>query len=253
MSSLLRRYSPHMVILSCGAASLLDFKPTLTSLEPDEREAARPVKERVYFDISIDNVPRGRVVIGLFSDITPITCANFKALCTGERGVSGDGRNKLHFKGSYFHRIIPNFMIQGGDFTNYNGTGGLSIYGRTFQDENFKIKHDRKGIVSMANRGPHTNSSQFFICTVPCPWLDGKHVVFGQVVQGLSLVKEIESYGSRRGTPSKKIMITDCGVLETDDNVQPALENRAANGAPLETEPAVQKPKSWWQIWQKRQ
>ena len=167
---------------------------------------------RVYFDINIGGAPAGRIVFELFADVTPRTAENFRALCTGEKGVGQSGK-PLHFKGSGFHRIIQQFMCQGGDFTRGNGTGGESIYGEKFADENFNLKHDIPGLLSMANAGPNTNGSQFFITTVATPWLDGKHVVFGKVVEGFDIVQKMEAVGSRSGSTSKPVSIADSGVL----------------------------------------
>ncbi|WIA17336.1 hypothetical protein OEZ85_014199 [Tetradesmus obliquus] len=167
---------------------------------------------KVFFDVTADAAPLGRIVMELRADVVPKTAENFRCLCTGEKGVGKSGK-PLHFKGSSFHRVITDFMCQGGDFTAGNGTGGESIYGAKFADENFQLKHTGPGILSMANAGPNTNGSQFFLCTVPTSWLDGKHVVFGQVVEGMDVVKKVESYGSGSGRTSKKIVIADCGQL----------------------------------------
>ncbi len=167
---------------------------------------------KVFFDIAIGGVPAGRVVFELFADATPKTAENFRALCTGEKGVGQSGK-ALHFKGSSFHRIIPDFMCQGGDFTRGNGTGGESIYGAKFADENFTRKHTAPGVLSMANAGPNTNGSQFFICTAATSWLDGKHVVFGQVTQGMDVVRKMEGVGSPNGATSKPVKIADSGQL----------------------------------------
>ena len=167
---------------------------------------------KVFFDITIAGQSAGRIVMELRADVVPETAENFRALCTGEKGMGKSGK-PLHYKGSSFHRIIPNFMCQGGDFTRGNGTGGESIYGAKFADENFTLKHTGPGLLSMANAGPGTNGSQFFITTAETPWLDGKHVVFGQVVEGLEVVQAMEAQGTQGGQPRQAIVIDDCGQL----------------------------------------
>ncbi|EGV61048.1 Peptidyl-prolyl cis-trans isomerase [Yamadazyma tenuis] len=160
---------------------------------------------KVFFDISANGAKLGRVTFKLYNDVVPKTTENFRALCTGEKGFG--------YANSAFHRVIPQFMLQGGDFTRGNGTGGKSIYGEKFADENFAKKHEKPGLLSMANAGPNTNGSQFFITTVACPWLDGKHVVFGEVVDGYDVVKQVESYGSSTGATRAKIVIEASGEL----------------------------------------
>jgi len=180
-----------------------------------EAKKAAKTTNKVFFDIDIDGVDAGRITFGLFGATVPKTVENFRALCTGEKGMGSKGK-PLHYKGSSFHRIIPQFMLQGGDFTDGNGRGGESIYGEKFKDENFKLKHTVPGLLSMANAGPDTNGSQFFITTVVTSWLDGKHVVFGRVEDGMDLVRRIEALGSQSGTPSKTVTIRDSGELPLD-------------------------------------
>ncbi|EEC50861.1 predicted protein [Phaeodactylum tricornutum CCAP 1055/1] len=166
----------------------------------------------VFFDVTIGGSAKGRIEMELRADVVPKTAENFRCLCTGEKGIGKLGK-PLHFKGSAFHRVIPNFMAQGGDFTRGNGTGGESIYGSKFADENFTLKHTGAGTLSMANAGPNTNGSQFFLCTAETPWLDGKHVVFGKVVSGQDVVSAIEQVGNESGKTRVPVIIADSGQL----------------------------------------
>ncbi|MFE0042547.1 peptidylprolyl isomerase [Streptomyces albireticuli] len=160
----------------------------------------------VFFDITIDGEAAGRITFKLFDDVVPDTAKNFRELATGQHGFG--------YEGSGFHRVIPQFMLQGGDFTRGDGTGGKSIYGEKFADENFKLKHDRPFLLSMANAGKNTNGSQFFITTIVTSWLDGKHVVFGEVVDGKDLVTKIEGLGTQSGATRAKVVIAKSGVVE---------------------------------------
>lgn len=168
------------------------------------------ITSKVFFDITIDDNPAGRIVMGLYGDVVPKTALNFQTLCEGNKELNGQ---KLSYVGTPFHRIIPGFMCQSGDITSHNGYGGVSIYGTKFEDENFKLKHTGGGVLSMANAGRNTNGSQFFICTKKTSHLDKKHVVFGTVLEGYDVVKTIEACGRSNGTPFKKVVISAAGVL----------------------------------------
>ncbi|KAN0028430.1 hypothetical protein ACTFIV_010274 [Dictyostelium citrinum] len=166
---------------------------------------------KVFFDIKQGDKELGRVVFELYNDIVPKTAENFRVLCTGEKGIGKSGK-ALHYKDSIFHRVIKNALIQGGDFTHGTGVGGESIYGRNFKDENLKTKH-KIGCLSMANSGKNTNSSQFFITTGETPQLNGKHVVFGEVIEGMDIIKSIENTETEKNNPTIPCIIYDCGQL----------------------------------------
>ncbi|XP_058922807.1 peptidyl-prolyl cis-trans isomerase D [Kogia breviceps] len=183
-----------------------------------QAKPSNPSNPRVFLDVDVGGERVGRIVLELFADIVPKTAENFRALCTGEKGIGPSTGKPLHFKGCPFHRIIKKFMIQGGDFSNQNGTGGESIYGEKFEDENFHYKHDKEGLLSMANAGRNTNGSQFFITMVPTPHLDGKHVVFGQVIKGMGVARILENVEVKGEKPAKLCVTADCGELQRRDD-----------------------------------
>ncbi|CAI2382086.1 unnamed protein product [Moneuplotes crassus] len=168
---------------------------------------------KAFFDVSIGGNPTGRMTFELFKNEVPKTSSNFLEFCKGYKPLLGQNYS---YKYSIFHRVIPRFMCQGGDIINGDGTGTISIYGGRFPDENFKYKHDRPGLLSMANAGPDTNGSQFFITTAETPWLDGNHVVFGQVVDGMDVLDKIEQQGTDLGSPRQRIEISECGEIKEE-------------------------------------
>ena len=205
------------VLIGFGVLSLLYYSgvfsgPTAPTNRVSLAEATSSDNPTVYFDLTIDGEPTGRVTFELFANIVPRTAENFRALCTGEKGTGRSGK-PLHFKGSAFHRVIPGFMLQGGDFTSGDGRGGESIYGGKFDDENFNLAHSEKHLLSMANAGRNTQGSQFFVTTAVTSHLDGKHVVFGRVKEGREVIDAVERVGSRSGRTSRRAVIADSGQL----------------------------------------
>ncbi|XP_019414184.1 PREDICTED: peptidyl-prolyl cis-trans isomerase CYP21-1-like [Lupinus angustifolius] len=204
---------PRCLLLFLVLSIFIVFAFSASKLAEEKIEENPEITHRVFLDVDIDKQHLGRIVIGLYGQVVPKTVENFRALCTGEKGKSASGL-KLHYKGTPLHRIISGFVIQGGDVVHHDGKGSESIYGGTFPDENFKIKHSHAGVVSMANSGPDSNGSQFFITTVKAYWLDGDHVVFGKVVQGMDIVFAIEGgAGTYSGKPRKKVVIVDSGEI----------------------------------------
>lgn len=206
-----------LACMSCGVAAYDDYNTLET------------VTDIVYFDIEIDEESAGRIVFGLFGDVVPRTVKNFVELADGDLGIGLRGDYELAYKDSFFHRIIPGFMAQGGDFTDFDGTGGESIYGGwDFEDENFDLHHEKPYLLSMANAGPNTNGSQFFITFVPTPYLDGHHVVFGEVIEGFEVVDALEEIGTQDGTPTKRAVIAHCGSFK-DVQDEPEEEDDATD------------------------
>lgn len=202
-----------LIIFLIGSVLVFLAFSSFSQQEEETVEEMHEITHRVFLDVDIDKQRLGRIVLGLYGEVVPKTVENFRALCTGELGKGASGKS-LHYKGTPFHRIIPGFMIQGGDIVYRDGRGNESIYGGTFRDENFKIKHSHAGMVAMVNSGPDSNGSQFFITTVKAYWLDGEHVVFGKVIEGMDNVYAIEGgAGTYSGKPRKKVVISDSGEI----------------------------------------
>ena len=210
-----KRYSqsPQMIELQNKAIDE-NIKEDFDNNVPSNNTLYEDTSLNPYFDIEVGGIYQGRIVFQLFDDVVPKTCKNFRFLCSNGLLVKGTPS----YEGSSFHRIIKNFMLQGGDFTNGDGTGGMSIYGNKFEDENFELKHNQPGLLSMANSGPNTNGSQFFITTEKTDWLDGKHVVFGLVIGGYDIVSKIENLETDgNNKPKLDVIIKKCGLIKPDE------------------------------------
>ncbi|XP_024990049.1 peptidyl-prolyl cis-trans isomerase CYP21-1-like [Cynara cardunculus var. scolymus] len=206
-----------LIIFLIGSVLVYLAFSSFSQQEEETVEEVHEITHRVFLDVDIDKQRLGRIVLGLYGEVVPKTVENFRSLCTGELGKGASGK-PLHYKGTPFHRIIPGFMIQGGDIVYRDGRGNESIYGGTFRDENFKIKHSHAGMVAMVNSGPDSNGSQFFITTVKAYWLDGEHVVFGKVIEGMDNVYAIEGgAGTYSGKPRKKVVISDSGEIPKNE------------------------------------
>jgi len=211
-----KRYSPSPQMIELkeqNKAIAENVKEDFDNNIPSNNTLYEDISLNPYFDIEVGGIYQGRIVFKLFDDIVPKTCKNFRFLCSN--GLLGTPS----YEGSSFHRIIKNFMLQGGDFTNGDGTGGMSIYGNKFEDENFELKHNQPGLLSMANSGPNTNGSQFFITTEKTDWLDGKHVVFGIVISGYDIVSKIENMEiDGNNKPKLDVVIKKCGIIKPDES-----------------------------------
>ncbi|EYU40426.1 hypothetical protein ABFS82_14G120400 [Erythranthe guttata] len=209
---------PKSLLIFAAALVLVFLAFSFSRQQVEKTEKVHEITHIVFLDVDIDEQRIGRITVGLYGQVVPKTVENFRALCTGEMGKAVN-KKVLHYKRTPFHRIIPGFLIQGGDIASGDGRGNQSIYGGTFHDENFKLKDSHAGVLAMANSGPDSNGSQFFITTVKAYWLDGEYVVFGKVIDGMDTVYAIEgSAGTYSGKPRKKVIISDSGEISKNES-----------------------------------